>query len=312
MTSSAKGKGSATPVVEVSHVTHRYGRRIALADLDLAVPEGALYALLGPNGSGKTTLLQLLMGLRRPVAGRISVFGKERASLTVADRAKISYIAEGQRLPKWMRLEQLESYLAPLYAGWDPALATSLRARFELDPRQVIGTLSRGQEMKVALLCALAPRPRLLLMDEPFTGMDALVKDELVRGLLDASGSEGWTVLLCSHDIGELEALADWVGFLDRGRMGLSETMESLRNRFKRVEIVAPTGSITAQKEWLSVERAGQLTTFVLSHGGALSLQADLQALYPRATRIDVRDATLREVFVALARHDVDGREVAA
>jgi ABC-2 type transport system ATP-binding protein len=298
------------PVVEISQVTHRYGKRVALSDLDLVVPEGALYALLGPNGTGKTTLLQLLMGLRRPTAGRISVFGKERSSLTVTDRAKIAYIAEGQRLPKWMRLEQLEAYLAPLYDGWDPGLAASLRERFELDPRQVVGTMSRGQSMKAALLCALAPRPRLLLMDEPFTGMDALVKDELVRGLLDASGSEGWTVLLCSHDIGELEALADWVGFLDRGSIRVSETMESLQSRFKRVELVVP-GAIRAQTEWMSVERGGQLTTFVVAHARP-TLDAELRAYYPQATRVDVRDATLREIFIAMAKHEPSQREVAA
>ena len=297
-------------VVDVSHASYRYGKRTALDDLDLVVPEGALYALLGPNGSGKTTLLQLLMGLRRPNAGRVCVFGKERASLTLTDRAKIAYIAEGQRLPKWMRLEQLEAYLSPLYDGWDASLAATLRERFELHPRQVVGTLSRGQRMKVSLLCALAPRPRLLLMDEPFTGMDALVKDELVRGLLEASGSEGWTVLLCSHDIGELEALADWVGFLDHGRMRLSETMESLQARFKHVEMVAPSGSIVAPVEWMSVEHAGQLTTFITVHSGARPLGPLLRAGYPDASRIAVRDATLREVFIALARSD--STEVAA
>jgi ABC-type multidrug transport system ATPase subunit len=298
-------------VVDVSHVTYRYGKRTALANLDLVVPEGALYALLGPNGSGKTTLLQLLMGLRRPHAGRVAVLGKERSTLTVSDRAKISYIAEGQQLPKWMRLEQLESYLAPLYDRWDASLAASLRERFELDPRQVVGTLSRGQRMKAALLCALAARPRLLLMDEPFTGMDALVKDELVRGLLEASGSEGWTVLLCSHDIGELEALADWVGILDGGSMRVSETMESLHARFKRVEIVTDE-SVTARAEWLSVERAGKLTTFITSHMDAARLDAMLRARYPDASRIDVREATLREVFVTLVRNDRAHGEAAA
>ena len=104
MTARINEGGSAMPAVDVSHVTHRYGKRVALSDVDFVVPEGALYALLGPNGSGKTTLLQLLMGLRRPSAGRISILGKEQSSLSVADRAKTTYIAEGQRLPKWMRI----------------------------------------------------------------------------------------------------------------------------------------------------------------------------------------------------------------
>ena len=303
-------------IVNVSHLTYRYGKRTALDDLDFSVPDGALYALLGPNGSGKTTLLQILTGLRRASAGRVSLLGVERSALPLRERARVSYIAEGQPLPKWMRLEQLEAYLAPLYDTWDPSLAHALRERFELDPRQVVGTLSRGQHMKAALLCALAPRPRLLLMDEPFTGMDALVKDELVRGLLESSGTEGWTVLLCSHDIGELESLADWVGFLSAGRMLLSETMESLRARFRRVDVVLPEAeSPSAQQyptEWTAVERAGRLLSFMVSHSHDSPLEPVLSARFPGAARIDVREASLREVFVALAKHERGRREVAA
>src|SRR5665213_365147 len=213
-------------VVDVSGVSYCYGKVTALSDLELSVPAGAFYALLGPNGAGKTTLLQLLMGLRRKQTGRISLLGVESSALTLRERSTIGYVAEGQALPKWMRLAQLERYLAPLYPSWDSALANTLRERFGLDAERKIGTFSRGDYMKAALLCALAPRPKLLLMDEPFTGMDVLVKDELVRGLLDFAGNEGWSVVLSSHDIGELELLADWVGFLDGGRMQLSEPMD--------------------------------------------------------------------------------------
>ena len=165
---------------------------------------------------------------------------------------------KANRCPSWMRLEELEAYLAPLYPTWDRALANQLRDRFNLDPKRKIGAFSRGGQMKAALLCALAPRPRLLLMDEPFTGMDALVKDELVRGLLASAGSEGWTVLLCSHDIGELELLADWVGFLADGKMRLSEPLDLLYQRFKRVEVTLPANGADVEylaENWLSVER---------------------------------------------------------
>ncbi|MEP6731390.1 MAG: ABC transporter ATP-binding protein [bacterium] len=304
-------------VVEVSRVTYRYGKITALSDLDFTVPQGALYALLGPNGSGKTTLLQILIGLRRTQSGRVSLIGRESSTLTLKERSAIGYIAEGQSLPKWMRLEQLEAYLAPLYDTWDAALARDLRERFNLDPRRTIGTLSRGEHMKAALLCALAPRPKLLLMDEPFTGMDALVKDDLVRGLLESAGSEGWSVLLCSHDIGELELLADWVGFLDAGRMRLSEPMESVRDRFKVVELTmsddVSAAAIPVSSDWLSFERAGSRASFVVSHTGD-DLGTLLRAQLPHATRIDVRAATLREVFIALAKRPASRvtREVAA
>jgi len=291
-------------VIEASHLTYRYGRMVALNDLSVAVPEGALYALLGPNGSGKTTLLQIVMGLRRPSAGTLSLFGVDRDSLSRRQRAEIGYIAEGQRLPRWMRLEELESYLAPLYPTWDATLASDLRQRFDLDSRQRIGAMSRGGQMKAALLCALAPRPKLLVMDEPFTGMDVLVKDELVHGLLETAGQEGWSVLLCSHDIGELELLADWVGFLDHGRITLSESVESLRARFKRVEARMPDDvaarSLRAPADWMSVERAGSRVSFITAHGD-VERDERLRALLPQAEAVEVREASLRELFIALA-----------
>jgi ABC-2 type transport system ATP-binding protein len=297
-------------VIEVSHLTYTYGRVTALRDVELGVPEGALYALLGPNGSGKTTLLQVLMGLRRPDRGRASVMGVNAASLTTRDRSRIGYVAEGQSLPQGMRLRQVEAYLAPLYDTWDATLARELRERFELDPARKIRTLSRGEQMKAALLCALAPRPQLLVMDEPFTGMDALVKDELVRGLLESAGTEGWTVLLCSHDIGELELLADWVGFLDRGTMRLSEPMDRLRDRFKRVEVTLSSDQSatlrtdrTLPSDWMSVERLGTRLTFVASNATETPVEQAVAARFGGVAHVEARDATLREVFVALAKH---------
>jgi ABC-2 type transport system ATP-binding protein len=290
-------------VIDVERLTYSYGRVTALRDVELAVPEGALYALLGPNGSGKTTLLQVLMGLRRPSRGRAAVLGVDTRALDTATRSRIGYVAEGQSLPPRMRLSEIESFLAPLYDTWDAALSRELREQFELDPSRQISTLSRGEQMKAALLCALAPRPHLLIMDEPFTGMDALVRDDLVRGLLRSSGSEGWTVLLCSHDIGELELLADWVGFLDRGVVRLSEPIDRMRERFKHVDVTLPAdATLPTPPEWIAVERAGSRLSFLISNGAADSVDRELRTRLGGAARIESRDATLREIFVGLAK----------
>jgi ABC-2 type transport system ATP-binding protein len=303
-------------VIEASHVTYRYGRTTALDGLSVSVPAGALYALLGPNGSGKTTLLQVVMGMRRQSAGELSIFGVPRDALKHEQRTRICYVAEGQRPPQWMRLRELESYLAPLYPTWDASLAAELRTRFDLDPQKQIGAMSRGGQMKAALLCALAPRPKLLVMDEPFTGMDVLVKDELVHGLLETAGSEGWSVLLCSHDIGELELLADWVGFLDHGRIALSESVDSLRSRFKRVEArlqdEAAARALRTPTDWMSVERAGSRISFITAHGDVEHGER-LRSLLPQAAEVEVREASLRELFLALAtRGPKASEEVAA
>src|SRR4029078_9753758 len=246
--------------IEVSRVSYRYGRIAALRDVDLTVPEGTLYALLGPNGSGKTTLLQILMGLRRPASGRATVLDVDAAHLATRDRSRVGYVAEGPVLPGWMGPSQREAYLAPLYATWDTQLARDLRDRFALDPTRRIRTLSRAERMKAALLCALAQRPKVLVMDEPFTGMDAVVKDDLVRGLLASSAAEGCTILLCSHDIGELELLADWVGFLDHGTVRLSASMDQIREEFTRVDVALPDDrTIDAlPADWMSAETAGR------------------------------------------------------
>jgi ABC-2 type transport system ATP-binding protein len=300
--------------VEASHLSYSYGRTEALRDVNLAVPEGALYALLGPNGAGKTTLLQILMGLRRSTSGRVSVLGKDRNTLTRADKARISYVAEGQRLPGWMRLEQLEAYLAPLYPTWDSALAATLRDRFSLDPYRRVGTFSRGEHMKAALLCAVAPRPQLVLMDEPFTGMDPVVKDDLVRGLLASAASDGWTAIISSHDVAELELLTDWVGFLDHGRMRLSEERERLRDRFKRVTVISADAAMLEARDgdqWLSIDRAGKRLAFISANAGSDLPQA-LRARFPEAESIDVQDATLGEIFLAMARARGQGSGVRA
>jgi ABC-2 type transport system ATP-binding protein len=301
------GQEAGMAAVEASHLSYSYGRTEALHDVELAVPEGALYALLGPNGAGKTTLLQILMGLRRATSGRVSIMGKDRNTLTRADKARISYVAEGQRLPGWMRLEQLEAYLAPLYPTWDLALADTLRERFSLDPRRRVGTFSRGEHMKAALLCAVAPRPQLLLMDEPFTGMDPVVKDDLVRGLLASAASDGWTAIISSHDVGELELLTDWVGFIDHGRMRLSDDRDRLRERFKRVTVISADAATLERRDgdgWLSTDRAGKRLTFITATA-APDEQASVRARFPDAESIEVQDATLGEIFVALARSGV-------
>jgi ABC-2 type transport system ATP-binding protein len=283
----------------------------ALRGLDLTIPEGSLYALLGPNGAGKTTLMRILAGMLRPSAGNAVVLGRDAARLGAADRQWLGYVAESQRLPGWMTLSQLEAYLAPLYATWDGALADALRARFELDPRRKVGTLSRGEQMKATLLCVLAPRPRLLLMDEPFTGMDVLVKDEIVAGLLETCGSEGWTVVISSHDLAELELLADSVGFLLRGRLLLSESMDTVRERFVRVEVTAPPGTDPLPAEvpgdWLSVERSGQRLTFVSSAADITWSRDALVRRFPASSHIEARPATLKEVFLALGRTGATG-----
>jgi ABC-2 type transport system ATP-binding protein len=205
-----------------------------------------------------------------------------------------------------MTLARLEAYIAPLHPRWDASLANSLRERFGLDPKREMRTLSRGEHMKAAMLCALAPRPTLLLMDEPFTGMDVLVKDEIVRGLLAAAIDAETTILIASHDLAELEAIVDHVAILSRGRLLVNGSMDALRERYRRVTVVAGVASINAgveERSWMGVERAGRRLSF-LADATHTSLRVDaMQQRFPDAELITMEEPSLRELFATLARN---------
>lgn len=298
-----------TNVVAVQGLSHRYGRKAVLHDLDLTIPEGAIYALLGANGAGKTTLLRLLAGIERVQTGSVALLGDSVRGMTLAQRQRFSYVAEGQELPTWMRLEQMEAYCAPLYPTWDTQLAAQLRTRFDLDATQKLGTMSRGQRMKAALLCALAPRPRLLLMDEPFTGMDVGVKEEIVRGLLETSGEHGWTILVSTHDIAEIELMVDWVGFLSDGRIDVSAPLEQLRETYRRVEFtLVPGATLPAVRPaaWLRVEQSGQRVSVF---GNAISRLSTVGEMQGAVIAVEEFEVTLRELYLALATQATDNRK---
>jgi ABC-2 type transport system ATP-binding protein len=293
-------------VIEVSGLTHRYGSVTALREVALTVPPGAAYALLGPNGAGKTTLLEILMGLQRPHSGEARVLGRDATKLGTEDRTGIGFMPEGQGLPGWMTLRQLEAFLAPLYPGWDQGLARELRNRFRLDQDRKLKTLSRGEKAKACLLCALAPRPRLLVLDEPFAGMDVNVKDELVHGLLETAGSGDWSAIISSHDLLELEALADWVGILNGGTMRVSEPADRLLGRYHRVEVVTdgtPARELLGRgTDWIAPQAAGLRLSFLLSRPEAGAAEGGVRQFLPQARSVQVTPATLREIFVAFTK----------
>src|SRR5580658_1892841 len=218
--------------IETHNLSRSFAGTDALSGLDLALPAGKVAALLGPNGAGKTTTIKLLMNLLTPSAGYARVLGVDSRRLGPAEFAQIGYVSENQQLPLWMTVQGLLDYCRPFYPTWDRDLERSLISQFDLPLNRKLRQLSRGMLMKAALLSSMAYRPRLLVLDEPFSGLDPLVREEFVRGVLEASVSGDWTILISSHDIEEVERLADHVILLDRGRLNFSEPAESLQTRF--------------------------------------------------------------------------------
>jgi ABC-2 type transport system ATP-binding protein len=291
-------------IIETHNLSRRFGHTEAVHDLTLTVPEGSVCALLGPNGAGKTTTIKVLMNLLRPTAGWSRVLGVDSLKLGERDRAQIGYVAENQQLPLWMTVRQLLDYCRPFYPTWDRGLEKTLLAQFALPEDRKLKHLSRGMLMKAALLSSLAYRPKLLVLDEPFSGLDALVREEFVHGLLEVAATGGWTVFVSSHDIEEVERLCDRVALLDNGRLQFDETTEALQARFRRMEVSLRGGEAKLDglpKSWLGVERAGGLVRFTESRYVREATERACHERFPEAA-VTAQPMSLREIFLVLAR----------
>lgn len=292
-------------IIEIKNLTKRFGSFRAVDRLDLAVPEGSVTAFLGPNGAGKTTTIKCMLNLMHASGGSATVLGCPSRSLGPSQWRKIGYVSENQELPGWMTVAQFLAYVRPMYPEWDRDFEKKMLAEFELPPRTRLRSLSRGQRMKAALLSSLAYRPKLVVLDEPFSGLDPLVRDEFLHGLLELTETEGWSVFVSSHDIEEVQRLADRVAIIDKGRVQLDESSESLLARFRTVEVVLdkqgaePTG---LPDSWINVQAVGRTVRFVETAFDPDSFPGLLQSHFPHAARHEAQPMTLREIFIALAR----------
>jgi ABC-2 type transport system ATP-binding protein len=299
-------------IIETHNLSRSFKGTEALSGLDLTLPSGKVAALLGPNGAGKTTTIKLLMNLLSPSSGSARVLGVDSRRLGPAQFAQIGYVSENQQLPLWMTVQGLLDYCRPFYPSWDRDLERTLISQFDLPLGRKLGQLSRGMLMKAALLSSMAYRPRLLVLDEPFSGLDPLVREEFVRGVLEASLSGDWTILISSHDIEEVERLADHVLLLDRGRLHLSESAESLQFRFRRVEAQLPGETPSPIEGVLEWERSGALLKFVETGYCGEVTERSWHERLPGAA-ITAQPMSLREIFLTFARgHRTQSKGVAA
>jgi ABC-2 type transport system ATP-binding protein len=292
-----------TSPIRTVGLTRRYGAHMALDGLDLDVPAGSIFGLVGPNGAGKTTAIKILMNLQRASAGTACVLDCESACLGPAQFARIGYVSENQKLPDWMAVEYFMNYLRPFYPTWDDKLAAELIRQFELPRGRKLRHLSHGMRMKAAMASALAFRPELIVLDEPFTGLDPLVRDELIEGLLPRA--ENTTVFISSHDLSEIESFASHIGFLDNGRLRFSEEMTSLSSRFREIEVtleVPLSVSPPSPPAWLNAQHAGSVFRFVDSQFDAERSIAEVRRLFGDAAQVAVSPMPLRAIFVTLAK----------
>jgi ABC-2 type transport system ATP-binding protein len=289
--------------IRTENLVKKFGRVEALRGLDLAVPEGAVYALVGPNGAGKTTIIKILMNIFGATRGRAEVLGLESTRLRGRYFSSIGYVSENQELPEWMRLDSFLAYLRPFYPSWDRKLENELVSQFDLPLDRRLRNLSRGMRMKAALASALAYHPKLIVLDEPFTGLDPLVRDELIQGLLERA--EESTILISSHDLAEIESFASHIGYLEQGQLRFAEELTTLVDRFREVELTFDTPPHlpkTAPNTWMHLSTSAAVIRFIESRFDAEKTATEVRNVLGEARNVAYTPMSLRSIFLAMAK----------
>lgn len=281
--------------VSIQNLRKAFGARVVLHDVSLEIPAGQTFALLGRNGAGKTTMIRTLLGLLPPDAGRIRVAGCDPATEPLALRRRVGYLAEDQAMYGWMTAIELCRFLAPFYHDWSDKLADQYLDRFEIPCHVRIDHLSKGQNVKLGLVLALAHAPQVVVLDDPALGLDSVSRKEFNRDLVEHLQAEGRTVIYSSHLLDEVEAVADVVGILDHGRIVRQGTTETLQEDVQR--IVLPRDVVQqrpAPVGLLDVQRQGEQIEIVVD--GAPRFAEELAA---SGHAIEPRGMTLDDIFEA-------------
>lgn len=292
-----------TATIQTHDLTKRYRNVQALDHVNLEVQEGSVYALVGPNGAGKTTGIKILMNLIVATSGEAQVLGMDCKQIRGLAYRQIGYVSENQDIPEWMRVGFLLEYLRKFYPTWDRELEKALVKQFELPLERKIKALSRGMKMKLALASALAFHPKLIVLDEPFGGLDPLVRDQLIEGLLERAAES--TLFLSSHDLAEIESFASHVGYLEEGKLRFSEEMTSLAARFREVEITFERDSVLPSPipgSWLQAKASGGVVRFVESQFDDQRTGAEIHRVFGGVKAVVFRAMSLRAIFLAIAR----------
>lgn len=287
------------PVVNITNLSHSFGRLEALHQVTLQVPEGMVYGLVGENGAGKTTLIRHLLGLYKATSDAVQVFGLDPTASPEKILSRIGYLSEDRDLPEWMRVRELMVYTSAFYPTWDQAYAEEMRERFELDPQARAGSLSRGQRARLGLMLAQAHRPDLLLLDEPSSGLDPGARRDILEAVIRAAADEGRTVILSSHLLDEVERVCDRLAMIIGGAVALEGTTDEIKaaHQLCTVRLPQPHGQpAPAFAGFAPTGGSGGEWTYVLN-GDDDNFRNQVQAA--GAEIIDMRGATLDEIFMS-------------
>lgn len=302
---------SAEAVVAITNLSRRFGARTVLDDVSLYVPRGSVFGLVGENGAGKTTLIKHILGLLRAEAGEVRVFGIDPVSDPVAVLGRLGYLSEQPDLPGWMRVDELIRYTQAFYPKWDGVYAERLREQFGLNPDARIKNLSKGQRAKAGLLTAQAHRPDLLLLDEPSSGLDPIVRRDILEAVIRTVAEEGRTVFFSSHLLEEIERVSDHVAMVHQGKLVLCGPLDEIKAQHRRVTLRfdAAQSKPPVIPGALSVTGAGKEWT-ALCNGARTELPVIAANLGARI--MGEQGPSLNEIFVAHAGAALPGPAVQA
>jgi ABC-2 type transport system ATP-binding protein len=283
------------PVIEMRDVRKNFGKKPVLQGVDLAVPPGQTFAFLGRNGAGKTTTIRMLLGLLKPDAGQIRVLGLDPQKDPLAVRARVGYVAEDQQMFGWMRVGQLLSFVAPFYPTWDEKRAKELADKLELPLKTRVKHLSKGQNIRVALVLAMSHRPELVILDDPTLGLDPIMRKEFLRDLVTYFQGEGVSVFFSSHLLYEIEPVADSVVILDHGKVVRQAATDDLRAQVKRLVGPIETAQILSSLPGiLDINRSGRQIAVVVEDIAKAQIPLSAANISPQ-----VIDLNLDEIFEA-------------
>ena len=287
--------------IETTGLSKRYKRQMAVDNLTMRVPTGSVFAFLGRNGAGKTTTIRILLDLLDRTSGEAKMLGLDCAKGATELRKRTGYVAEGQKMYDWMKIDEIIWFCKGFYSDWDDAFAAELRNKLELPGAKRVGELSRGTQAKLALLLAMSYRPELLILDEPTAGLDVVVRRDFLEGVIELIQEQGRTVFFSSHIVHEVERVADWVGIIDAGRLVWCSSMDDLKAKVKRLVLTLeePSRDFKVGEGWnvLSVEHNGRQSAVVVKDFSEKTLEA-ARLLKPVDIRVD--ELGLEDIFCAM------------
>jgi ABC-2 type transport system ATP-binding protein len=288
------------PVVEVTDLSRSFEQKKALDGVTFRASAGQVYGLVGSNGAGKTTLLKHLLGLLRAKTGSVRVFGLDPVRDPVGVLGRVGYLSEEHELPEWMRVDELMRYTQAYHPTWDASYARELLETFALDPSKKIKDLSKGMRAQAGLIAAVAHRPELLILDEPSSGLDAVVRRDILDAIVRAVADDGRTVIFSSHLLDEVERMSDHVTLIDQGRVALSGALDDVRGAYQRsrVRFVEHLDQPPVLDTALLMEGGGR--TWSVVHSGSPE-QFRRSVLARGGEVVESRHATLEEIFLARA-----------